>query len=175
MIACFKEVMRLECIEYMIAGAFFLFLIIVSFMLLFLFLDAIDFFDFVSRRIEDFKHRNDPPMRLPLLSSVYTMENSSLSCDLEDQHQTHQEYPVNKSRHYIRRVNMKEEFLLEQTLMSKQKLDVVCEVIEVLHAHECTVWDAEQILAHAMRVIRATTVVDKAEKIPYQLPPKVNL
>lgn len=70
---------------------------------------------------------------------------------------------------------MKEDFLLEQALMSKQKLDIVCEVIEVLHAHECTVWDAEQILAHAMRVIRATTVVEKAGRIPYQLPPKVNL
>ena len=69
---------------------------------------------------------------------------------------------------------MKEEFLSEQALMTKQKLDVVCKVIEVLHAHECTVWDAEEILAYAMRVIRATTVVDKAEKIPYQLPPKVN-
>lgn len=69
---------------------------------------------------------------------------------------------------------MKEDFLLKQFRMDQQRLDVACKVIEVLHAHECTVWDAEEILAYAMRVIRATTVVDKAEKIPYQLPPKVN-
>lgn len=64
---------------------------------------------------------------------------------------------------------------MDGTVLDKNKLDVVRKVINALSLSNCTVWDAEEILSYAMRVIRATATVQDVEHLPYQLPPRVNL
>lgn len=64
---------------------------------------------------------------------------------------------------------------MNDTALDKNKLDVVRKVINELALNNCTVWDAEEILSYAMRVIRATATVQGARHLPYQLPPRVNL
>ena len=57
------------------------------------------------------------------------------------------------------------------------KLDhytIVNELLRVLHDHQCTVWEAEELFTDALRVIRATALIQEPGLIPYELPEKVS-